>query len=211
MLYSFEKMEARSVSELGEDLYHASVHNKIIKICRLLTAGADVNYLRRWMDQGRLLSATPLIQASSRGHVDAVRVLISRGADVNKQEPCNGWAALHAAAHFGHVPVIGLLVSKGTSLDLRNNIGRATLHAAVFKGHVEAVTCLLDYGADINAKCSNEGSTPLRLAAQEGHLHIVDLLVLRGADVNLANVQQVTPLFTASEQGHLDVIKFLSS
>ena len=67
---------------------------------------ADVSYVHRFMHKGEEKSTTPLIQAALNGHADAVRVLISRGAEVNKHEPCSGWTALHMAADEGHMPVI---------------------------------------------------------------------------------------------------------
>ena len=50
------------------------------------------------MCEGEDHSSTPRIQAAINGHADAVRVLISRGAEVNKAKPCNGSTALHVAA-----------------------------------------------------------------------------------------------------------------
>ena len=95
---------ARRASELGEALVCAIEHNMIIDICRLLSQGADVNYVQRWMDEGKEMSTTPLIEAAFNGHADAVRVLISRNADVNKPEPFDGCTALHKSAQEGHVP-----------------------------------------------------------------------------------------------------------
>ena len=73
-------------SELGEALVSASQGNMIIDICGLLTEGADVNYVSRWMREGKEMSTTPLIRAAFKGYADAVRVLISRGAEVNEGE-----------------------------------------------------------------------------------------------------------------------------
>ena len=196
---------ARSASELGEALVYASRDNMIVDICRLLTQGADVNYVHRWMHEGKEVSTTPLIQAALNGHADAIRVLISRGAEVNKPEPSDGNTALHAAAQEGHLLVIELLMSKGARHDVRSNYGRTPLFQAAFK---EAAICLLDHGADVNAK-DNLRFTPLMLAAQEGHLPLVDLLVLRGADLDLANNEGATPLIKAAQNGRLEVIKFL--
>ena len=70
-------------------LIAASQDNQIIDICRLLTQGADVNYVLRWMNEGEEISTTPLSSAALSGHADAVRVLISRGAEVNKVNPSN--------------------------------------------------------------------------------------------------------------------------
>jgi hypothetical protein len=46
--------------------------------------GADANYVDRWMHEGEEMSTTPLMMAAGNGHADAARVLISRGAEVNK-------------------------------------------------------------------------------------------------------------------------------
>ena len=97
---------ARRAAELGVALVIASQGNQIIEICSLLTQGADVNYVHRFMHEGEENSTTPLIQAALNGHADAVRVLISRGVEVNKHEPCNGLTALHVAAQGGHVPAM---------------------------------------------------------------------------------------------------------
>jgi hypothetical protein len=43
---------ARRASELGVALVLASERNMIIDICRLLSVGADFNYVYRWMDEG---------------------------------------------------------------------------------------------------------------------------------------------------------------
>jgi ankyrin repeat protein len=148
-----------------------------------LTEGADVNYVYRYMHEGKEISTT---QAALNGHADAVRVLMSRGAEVNKQEPSNGFSALHATVEGNCMPVIEFLMSKGASVDVRNILGRTPLHMVAFKGHKEAAIYLLDHRAEINPK-DNHGFTSLTLAAQEGHLPLVDLLVLRGADLHLAN------------------------
>jgi ankyrin repeat protein len=70
---------ARRASELGVALVLASERNMIIDICRLLSQGADVNYVARKTHAGKEQSTTPLIRAAFKGHADAMRVLISRG------------------------------------------------------------------------------------------------------------------------------------
>jgi hypothetical protein len=65
---------ARRASELGEALVCASEHNMIIDLCRLLSQGADINYVARQMHEGEEICITPLMLAAFRGHADAVRV-----------------------------------------------------------------------------------------------------------------------------------------
>ena len=50
-------------------------------------------------------------------------------------------------------------------------------------GNVEAMKVLVDRGADVNAKETARGTTPLMWAADEGHPAAVKLLIERGADI----------------------------
>ena len=54
--------------------------------------------------------------------------------------------------------------------------------AASRTGNVEAMKVLLDHGADINAKETLRGTTPLMWAADEAHPAAIQLLIERGAD-----------------------------
>jgi ankyrin repeat protein len=201
--------------EMGVALVKASQAGNILDMCRLINQGADVNYIRKIMHEGVEMSKTPLTQAAVMGHADAVRVLISRNADVNKQEPCDGLTVLHGAAEGGHVPVMQLLISKGARIDVRSKRACQTpLHQTACYGHKDAAIYLLDHGADINA-AGIDGATPLMVAAQEKHLHLVDLLLVRGAEPNLVSNQLTGPaagqtaLHMASFDGHLEIAERL--
>jgi ankyrin repeat protein len=49
-------------------------------------------------------------------------------------------------------------------------------------GNLDAIKVLLDHGAQINAKETLRGTTPLMWAADEGHAPAIQLLIQRGAD-----------------------------
>jgi ankyrin repeat protein len=151
---------ARRASELGEALVCASGRNMIIDICRLLSQGADVNYVQRYTDEGEEWSTTPLIAAALNSHVDAVRVLISRGAEVNKQEPCNGCTALHAAGIKGHKEAAIYLLDHGADVNAKEDQGVTPLTFAAQEGHLPLVDLLVLRGADLNLT-NFQGATPL--------------------------------------------------
>ena len=50
-------------------------------------------------------------------------------------------------------------------------------------GNVDAMKVLIDRGADVNAKETLRGTTPLMWAADEGHAAAIQLLIQRGADI----------------------------
>ena len=56
--------------------------------------------------------------------------------------------------------------------------------AASRTGNVDAMKVLLDHGANVNAKETLRGTTPLMWAADEGHAAAIKFLIERGADIN---------------------------
>ena len=55
--------------------------------------------------------------------------------------------------------------------------------AASRTGNVDAMKVLLDHGAEVNAKETLRGTTPLMWAADEGHAPAIKLLIEHGADI----------------------------
>ena len=186
----------------------------------LINEGADVNYVSHFVCEGEDITTTPLVMAGAgqQGPSDicgppVINLLIRRGTDVNKANPCDGHTPLHEAAEYGSLPVIELLISKGARIDARNKLGRTPLFQAATKGHRDAAICLLDHGADINAQAVF-GFTPLFHAAQFRHPPLVDLLLTRGANPNLSTnaaseFEGQTALHKSSYLGDLEIVQRL--
>ena len=94
---------------------------------------------------------SPLMMAALRGHLEAVRALIARDADVNKP----GWTPLHYAA-TGTQPqqpaIIALLLENFAFIDAASPNGTTPLMMAVHYGTSESVQLLLKEGADPSLK-----------------------------------------------------------
>jgi len=74
---------------------------------------------------------------------------------------------------------------------------------------LKKVKKLLERGADVNARDSEYGATPLHHAAVYGHLEVARLLIEKGADVNAVDGSLTTPLHWAAVGGHLEVARLL--
>ncbi|ART48583.1 ankyrin repeat domain-containing protein [Acidovorax carolinensis] len=94
---------------------------------------------------------SPLMLAAIKGHIEAVRALIARDADVNKP----GWTALHYAASGTtpeHTRIIALLLENHAYIDAASPNGTTPLMMAAQYGTSDAVQLLLDEGADPSLK-----------------------------------------------------------
>jgi ankyrin repeat protein len=159
----------------------------------------------------------PLHYAAREGRVEAIKLLLERGAYPNAWD--NGdKTSLHYAAERGDVEIVRLLLEKGAYPNARDyrrrtplryaaeygysdivrlllEHGTLSLFDAVTKGDVEGVKLWLERGVDPNVKVG--GSTPLHVAAERGYVEIVELLlseVGRGVEVDARDGRGFTPL-----------------
>ncbi|MBI4559347.1 MAG: ankyrin repeat domain-containing protein [Candidatus Hydrogenedentes bacterium] len=151
---------------------------------------------------------TPLIEAARHGHLDMVKLLVEKGANVNLQGEA-WYAPLHCAAAAGHIEVMKFLLDHGADLTLFSGNGHNTpLHEAAANGQTEAVALLLAQGAAIGAKGIDE-ATPLEVAAVNGHAAMVEFLLARGAEVNSRGLYGRTPLHAAADRDQVEVGRLL--
>lgn len=101
------------------------------------------------MYSARQMAETPLHQAADYSQLSMAALLLSHGADPNKQQG-DGDTPLHHAAFRGDARMVGLLLGSRADPNVRNFMfGRTPLHYAVDCGHVECVRLLIAAGADV--------------------------------------------------------------
>lgn len=120
----------------------------------------------------------PAILAMNRNHMELVKFLVSRGADVT----------LHLAAYIGDIERAQTLIRNGSDVNARGQAGETPLHMVVCGGHRDLAELLISRGADVNAHASL-GWTPLHEAAWHGRKEIAELLVSRGAAVSAKTIE----------------------
>ncbi|KFA55211.1 hypothetical protein S40293_09949 [Stachybotrys chartarum IBT 40293] len=184
----------------GSRLYYACLVGLVGPAQDLIGKGADVN------TQGGKYS-TALQAASSRGHLEIVKLLLDKGADINAQGGEYG-TALQAASSGGYLETVELLLDQGADINAQGDEYSNALLAASSGGHLEIVKLLLDQGADINAQ-GDEYSNALLAASSGGHLEIVKLLLDQGADINAQGDEYGNALLAASLGSHLEIVKLL--
>jgi ankyrin repeat protein len=135
-----------------------------------------------------------LYGAAREGHTDVARVLLARGADVNRGDSI-GRTPIHAAALNGYDEMAILLLRAGADIRLRENLNVWTaLKAACHNGHLGVTQLLLRHmrGEGLDERDGN-GYTALWWASNGRHAEICRALLLAGADHTIADNYGVTP------------------
>ncbi|XP_041815953.1 histone-lysine N-methyltransferase EHMT1 isoform X2 [Chelmon rostratus] len=101
---------------------------------------------------------TAMIWATEYKHVDQVKLLLSKGADISIRDKEEN-ICLHWAAFSGSVDIAELLLNAHCDLQAVNIHGDSPLHIAARENRLDCVTLFLNRGADVFLK-NREGETP---------------------------------------------------
>ena len=160
-------------------LHHTLCKHSLMDLCSWQEEFSDIlpQLLPECIDQSSLTSA--LVAACKAGCTRAARLLVSKGADVNRCD-AGGDSPLLAAMDYSHVQLVTLLLEAGADPNIANKKHKTALYLAVMNEHFETASKLIYAGANTNPKlCS-----PLRKACKENYIDIVELLLENGADSN---------------------------
>ncbi|XP_037951151.1 protein TANC2, partial [Teleopsis dalmanni] len=146
--------------------------------------------------------------AARNGCIDALGILISRGAKIdayNKQ----GFTALWLAVKEGHWAVVEKLLQNGADIDEAVGATKKTpLMIAAEEGHIELLELLTDRGATLEAQ-DHDGFTALSWACLRGRQTAAKCLIEKGCDKNHADNNGRTALDLAAYQGSANLVQYL--
>ena len=164
-------------------LLAAAIGNDTATIRQFVDAGVNVN-------TPGVLGQTPLLVTASLGNLEATRLLLSKGANVN------------AVSGPPEQKVQNGIIDLGLFTPL--------IFFASSLGPVDLVKALLDAGANINAQ-ESRGMTPLTysVTTDHGDVEIAKLLIARGANVNLESTAGETAADWARKSGSAPLISLL--
>jgi ankyrin repeat protein len=183
-------------------LYMACARGSKNETNRLLSR-ADVNFVNHDDD-----SRTPLLVAAAEGHLDIVKMLYEKSADVNARDDQDD-TALNAATDHNHLALASWLFEIGADFEAGGEDSRRALFKAVYNCSKLMVELLLAKGVDINKHRDDDGLTILSAAihASDTNMAIdpdmaintdmVELLLNKGADPNARNEDSSTALHVA--------------
>ena len=185
---------------------------------------------QREPDGGEL---TSLVYAARSGAIEAARVLLEAGANIN-QTTRYGWSPLLAATQNQNYQMAKFLIEQGADVNLANKGGWTPLYLATDNRNIEGgdyptrtadmdtlefIALLFEKGADPNARMiessetrtvftnqwlDEKGATAFLRASQSGDIELMKLLLEHGADPNINTELGVTPLAAAAGIGWVE-------
>ncbi|CAH0042172.1 unnamed protein product [Clonostachys rhizophaga] len=173
----------------------AASQNGFLEIVHdMLTTKADLKNFHPWA----------LALAAGCGHLDVVKCLVAKGAEVDYAKKRS--TALHLAVRGGHLDIVKYLVAEKASINLRDDFSRPPLQLAAGLGHLSIFQFLLGAGASMSKSHRKAPSSPLQDTAAQGHIEIVRYLLLHMPKDN-GDAEQA--LKKAARFGHLSIVKLL--
>jgi ankyrin repeat protein len=178
-------------------------------IAALLDKGADVDAKESDRFQ------TPLIFAAANNRLDAVTLLVARGADPNAATKLTDLAALSRNGENPDGRDLAvkpetrkrtgppkILVPGVERQHLFNEQvawqgGMTPLLYAARQGHVDVASALLNAGVDVNQRKGGDNASALLVATVNGQFDLAAMLIERGANPNLIAENGVGPLYAA--------------
>ncbi len=154
-------------------LYKAAESGDIKKAQEALDHGAGID------SAGESQLEQALRCAVWRGHLDFVRFLLEKGAQVNKKQE-DGETALFGACWTGNLEAAQLLIQAGAEVNIASRYGVTPLMRAAGRGdNLKLVQLLVEHGANIQAKDHWKADAAYQ-AIKDGNPEIAKFLVERG-------------------------------
>ncbi|KAK5652630.1 hypothetical protein OQA88_10223 [Cercophora sp. LCS_1] len=152
---------------------------------------------------------TALHLAIKAGHVEAVKLLLDRGANIETPAGPLANRPVHFAAMSLNPALMATVLMYRPNLETRVN-GMPPLFYAISGGDEKVVRLLLEAGADVKAR-SSLGESVLHMAAGSWKNNLLPTLLQHGADVRATsrNPDGKTAVHFAAEFGNADAIKRL--
>lgn len=145
---------------------------------------------------------SPLMYAAFMGKDTVVNFLLETGVCEVNARGTDGSTALMRAVGSGNESVTYFLLQQKVDLEIVDYSGKTALFYASASSHQNVVKLLLDAGANIEAKNSLTGYTPLLETLQSGSESIVRTLLDYGANLSAVTLNKETARMLASRHSN---------
>ncbi|CEG35298.1 Ankyrin [Plasmopara halstedii] len=195
-------------------LLHACVRGKIRLLSSILAVGR--NGIAFDLENTDADGHSPLSLAVSNGFVEATRMLLQAGSNIETRS-LSLVTPLYRASEHGWDGLVDMLLDANARRDCSTTGGATALCVAAKNGHRSTVLRLLaaekqaEDEVQVRGRCNKyQLVQALFLACEGGHLFVVsDLLLLTELNANVLMNDNVSPLYLACQMGYEDIVLLL--
>jgi len=155
--------------------------NDILTIEQLIENGAT-------LEEGEGTEKTPLLLAAALGNVDAVNILLRKGADPSARDNTDA-TALHLA--------------------VRRPSAHAVIPFLLNPPNPQQLDSISESHSSLVNACDKVGRTPLHDCARLGELRLAETLIAHNADINVRDSTGLPPAYHAMKHRKYDIVKML--
>ena len=164
----------------------AAMQGNIETVRSLLRAGEDVNATQ---PDGM----TALHWAAVKNSPAMVELLVYAGANVASTTRLGGYTPLHLASREGMSDAVQALLDAGSAPGTMTSTGVSAIHLAAQAGRPDPIRALLEHGADVDARDTYAGRTPLIFATGQSRVDAMQASTEGGADITLTTTVKDYP------------------
>lgn len=194
--YLYEKgASIKRFNKYGNDALRYAIQQKICDVAEfLINKEVDIHIPNHG-------GYTPLMLAAGSGVLPIIKILIEKGAEINKRmNNTKSYTALMIAIKNGWLECVKELLNYDADATLLDNQGNSPIVLAAKKGRYDIVAYFLEQDHDPNLT-NNNADTGLMYASQKNYHRIVELLLKNNADVSKRNNQGKTAFLLAIDNG----------
>lgn len=164
-------MDPNSVWKDGEPALLLAARGGNVKTVDVLLAQPTIK-----VDARSSVGDTALMAAAIAGHLDIVKKLRARGAEINM----SGWTPLIYAATSGRDEMVRYLLAEGADINALSPNGTTALMMAVRENQLSTAELLIAKGANVNVR-NQQGATALDWAKRNEDSALTERLKRAGA------------------------------
>ena len=207
--------------DVTKELLNAGADHKILDgfgdtwIHRAIDGGHRQELIQTMIDHGAGVNAinkhneTAFMKACKTGNVDAIKLLLSVGANPNiKNDDGQTWIHHTVIGNWSR-EVLQVVIAHGGDVNAATKDNITALVLTTRTGNVDTINVLLAAGADPNISDA-DGYTCLHDAVDvRCNKETLQAIIDHGANIHAANKKSVTPLMQALQTGNINAINVL--